>query len=468
MYNPLLLPDLRVMLGENDKQGLAEFCDVLYPAVTAEVLDSLETEEFWQVLSNCELSRQVEILEFMSLPKQEELVEALDRKRLSLLLEEMSPDDRADLLSRFDQEKIDELLPLIAQAERSDIRKLLSYPEDSAGAIMTTEYASLPEDITVDEAIARLRTQAPDSETIYYVFILDESRRLHGLISLRELILARPQAKLANLMERGVISVRVDDDQEFVAQEMARYDFLAIPVVDNQNRLVGIVTYDDILDIVQEEATEDAHLLGAVAPLEDSYLETPLLTIARKRGVWLLVLAVMALFTAQVLHHYERFVQEGLELVGVSSQVSSQFGWMILFLPLVLASGGNAGSQSATLIIRMLALGEMPRKQSLHMARRELIVGAILGSCVALVGFLAAQYGFELGGNGMQAATVACTVFLIVVVGTTSGALLPVFFKYLGMDPALMSTPLIAALVDVLGVVIYYEIAFRLVGSPGG
>jgi len=460
MYNPLLLPDLRVMLAENDQQALAEFSRVLHPAVTAEVLEGLDSAEVWQILANCDLERQVEIFEFMSLPKQVELVETRDRKLLSGLLEEMSPDDRADLLARMDQDKVEELLPLIAQAERSDIRKLLSYPEDSAGSIMTTEYASLPEEISVRDALDRLRSQAPNRETIYYVYILDDDRRLHGFISLRELILAKPDAKLASIMQRGVLSVRVDQDQEFVAQEMARYDFLAIPVVDNQNHLVGIVTYDDILDIVQEEATEDAHLLGAVSPLEDGYLETPLITIAWKRGIWILFLSVMALFTAGVLNYFE-------ELVNKAAEITGQYTWMVLFLPLVLASGGNAGAQSATLVIRTLALGELTRKQNISLAKRELVIGTMLGFCVGMVGFVAA-YSSLFGLEIMEAVTVAGTAFLIVVVGTTCGAMFPVMFKSLGMDPALMSTPLIAALVDVLGVYIYYNMAFFLVGPPSG
>ena len=320
MYTPLILPDLRIMLNENDTHGLSEFCDVLHPAVTAEILEELEPTAVWQVLASASLSRQVEIFEFLSLPKQIDVVENVDRERLSRLLEEMSPDDRVDLLSRLEAERVDDILPLIAQAERSDIRKLLSYPEDSAGAIMTTEYASLPAEITAREAIDRLRKQAPNRETIYYVYILDAGRRLQGFVSLRDLILAKPETMLVDMMRRDVISVRVDDDQELVAQELGRYDFIAIPVVDNQNQLVGIVTHDDVLDVVQEEATEDAHLLGAVAPLEDSYLETPLRTLAWKRGIWLMFLAVVALMTAEVLLHFE--------------SVSKEHVWLVLFLPL--------------------------------------------------------------------------------------------------------------------------------------
>jgi len=443
MYNPLLLPDLREMIEESDVHGLQEFCTVLHPAVTAEVLDGLPGEDVWRVLSNCSLQRQAEVFEFISLPKQIELVDIVDRERLSKLIEIMSPDDRVDLLARMDPGHVENLLPLIAQAERSDIRKLLSCPEGSAGSIMTTEYASLPEDITVAEALDRLRLQAPHRELIYYVYILDEDRRLTGMISLSELILAKPDTKLSKIANRDLISVKVDADREEAAQTLARFDFIAVPVVDNQGHLVGIVTHDDVLDVVQEEASEDAYRLGAIAPLEDSYLDTPLPTIAWKRGVWLLILGSFSLLTAQVLRGYQN--------------MSEQYLWMVLFLPLVLASGGNTGSQSATLVIRAAALGALTRQESLRLARRELLVGITLGSCMALLGFTAASTWFSLALS--QSTVVAVTVFLVVTLGSVVGAALPLIFRRLGMDPALMSNPLIAALSDAVGVVIYYSVA---------
>lgn len=446
MYTPLILPDLRMMLQENDAQGLAEFCEVLYPGVVAEVLEGLDSEQIWQVLSQCPYPRRAEIFEFLSLPRQIELVHLLDRKELSRLIEEMSPDNRVDLLSRLDSDDVEAIMPLIAQAERSDIRKLLSYPEDSAGAIMTTEYASLPADITVAEALERLRQQAPDRETIYYIYILDEGRHLQGFISLRELILARPTTVLSDIMRKDVISVRVDDDKEFVAQELARYDFIAIPVVDNQNRLVGIVTHDDVVDVLSEEATEDTHLMGAVSPLEDSYLETPLPTIAWKRGVWLFCLAVLALLTAGVLNSYQ--------------EESSAQVWMVAFLPLVLASGGNAGSQSATLVIRTLALGQLQNRQTAWVLRREFLVGLALGLAPATVGFLAAHLVFH--HTLIESSVVAMTGFLVVTVGAVIGAMLPLLFKQWGMDPALMSNPLIAAISDCVAVVVYYNVAMLI------
>lgn len=444
IYQALMYPELKMLLEENDLAGMAEFCEVLHPAVTAEILEKLDAADAWKVLKTSKLEKQVEILEYMTLTGQVDLINVIDRKRLTRLLEVMSPDDRVDLLAHMKPEKVENLLPSIAQVERNDIRKLLSYPEYSAGALMTTEYASLPEDITAREAVDRLRMQAPDRETIYYVYILDEARRLHGFISLRELILAKPTAKLADIMQKDVISVRVTDDQEAVAQELARYDFLAIPVVDDQNQLVGIVTHDDILDVIREEATEDAHRMGGMQPLDDSYLTTPILTLTWKRGMWLVVLLGAAMGTASVLSRYE--------------DVSHRHAWLIWFIPMVMASGGNAGSQSATLIIRTLALGELRPRQALHIARRELLLSSQLGLGVASFAFCLALFFVDLP----RALVVSVTVILAVIFGAVTGAMLPLGLKRLGLDPALMSNPLIASIVDVMGVVIYYNVALLL------
>ena len=279
------------------------------------------------------------------------------------------------------------------------------------------------------------------------MFIIDEGRRLHGLISLRDLILAKPGAKLADIMQKDVISVRVTDDQELVAQELARYDFLAIPVVDTQNQLVGIVTHDDVLDVVREEATEDAQRMGGMQPLEDSYLTSSLVTLTWKRGIWLMLLLGAALGTATVLNQYQ--------------SVSAKYPWMILFFPMVLASGGNAGSQSATLVIRTLALGETSGRIAMRIAVRELILASQLGGTLAVIAF-----GFALIFEDVhRASVVAGTVLLVVMMGAITGAMLPLGFKRLGMDPALMSNPLIAAISDMVGVLIYYNVALLLLGS---
>lgn len=442
MYKSLLLPDLRVMLEENDERGMCEFCNGLYPPVAAEVLEGLPPSEAWRVLSNCGSEQQAEIFGFLSLSFQVELVDSIDGEPLSKLIESMAPDDRVDLLERMNPDRVERLLRLVAKAERSDIRKLLSYPDGSAGSLMTTEYASLPADITVREAVDRLRKQAPDSETIYYVYVLDEGRRLRGFVSLRDLILARPDAVVSTIMQQDVISVRVEDDQEHVVREMARYDFIAIPVVDNQNQLVGIITHDDILDVAEEEATEDAQRQGAVEPFEDSYLTAPLTTLAWKRGIWLVILLGAAVITAKT--------------VDAFGGDMAELAWMAAFLPMVLASGGNAGSQSATLVIRTLALGQMSSHDSLRIARREVLLALMLGGCLMVLAF-----GSSLWIESIRdrAVIVSLTVLLVVLLGTVTGAMLPIGFKRLGMDPALMSNPLIAALVDLLGVILYYSVA---------
>lgn len=450
-YRSLLLPDLRMTLDAGDADGLREFCDALYPAVAAEVLDELSATEIWTVICTSPPERQAEIIGFLEDHRQVELIDVAPRNELSKLIEEMAPDDRVDLLEMLEDEQIESLLPLIAQAERADIRKLLSYPDGSAGSIMTTEYAWLPETLTVGEALDQLRVQAPESETIYYVYILDEGRRLDGIVSLRELIMSKRTVVLSDIMHRDVISVRVDDDEEFVAREVAKYDFLAIPVVDNQNQLVGIVTHDDVLDILEEEATEDAQRQAAMEPLEDSYMATPLFTLMHKRGIWLVILLAAAFLTAFVMKQFEDL------------QAQQAFIWMSWFVPLVLASGGNAGSQSATLVIREMATRHMDDGEKWTMLRREFRLACLLGAGLMILSFATAVTLI----SPSQAGVVGLTVFLMVVMGTCAGAVLPILFERLGMDPALMSNPLIAALVDVMGVVIYFNAALLLLKSAG-
>ncbi|MAT15530.1 MAG: magnesium transporter, partial [Planctomyces sp.] len=450
-YSSLLRPDLLQMIQEQDEAGLHEFCEVFHPANCAEVLESLNPDDFWYVMRCSEKQSRMTAFSFLELAKQAEFMAAdqADQTVQVSVLEGMAPDDRADLLSRMDNTHAQALILQLSEADQRTVKELLSYEEEgenSAGAIMTTDFAWLPEHLTAEDAIVRLRKQAHDRETIYYIFILEEERRLRGLVSFRQLLLADPSAKLTDIMQRDIVTVRVDDDREKVASEIAKYDLLAIPVVDNQNRLVGIVTHDDIIDVLQEEATEDAHRLGAVAPLEDSYLATSILTLVYKRGVWLILLLVAAAFTVNVLQRFEEEMVSNL-----------QHGWLLWFLPLVIASGGNTGSQSATLVIRLLTLEDMKRSQTLKLVARELMLSVLLGGGLGLLTFLIARFFWmnepsigTIGGTSlmMKSSVVGLTVFLVVVMGSVTGAVLPLVFKRLGMDPALMSNPLISALVD--------------------
>ena len=249
--NPILIPELRVMLAEGDTSSLREVAQELHPATVAEFTEGLDNREIWQVLDAVPVELQAEIFPYYPLGRQEELLRMADRAHIGPLLEWMAADNRDDLLRELDPEFVESILPLVAKAERHDIRMLLSCTEGSARSLMTTEPASLPADITAGEAITRLRSQAPDSESIYYIYVLDAERKLVGFVSLRDLILAKPTALVSDLMQRDVISVRVDDPSEAAIEKLARFDFMAVPVVDDHNRLVGIVTHDDVLDAIR-------------------------------------------------------------------------------------------------------------------------------------------------------------------------------------------------------------------------
>lgn len=449
MYNPLLLPELREMLAAGDADGLSAVINELHPATVADFSEGLSVEETWQLLSYAPVEKQAEVFAFFPLDKQAEMVSGVGRDRMSKLLEAMSPDDRVDLLRQLDSEVVDSLMPLVAKAERQDIRTLLSFPEGSAGSVMTTEYASLPADISAGDAIGLLRQQAPSRETIYYIYVLDEVRHLLGFVSLRDLILAKPSVRVADIMQRDVISVRADQDQEEAAQALAKYDFLALPVVDNQNCLIGIITHDDVLDVMIEEATEDAYQMGGVVPMDEDYLEAPLLTVWRKRAAWLSCLFVAELFTFTALAHFESEIAAVLALS--------------LFVPLCISTGGNSGSQAATLITRAMALGQIRPGDWWRALRHELLVGLMLGLTLGAIGFVrASMTPAAVLGNAdrwMLALVISQSVAAICLWGTLVGSMLPLAFKRLGFDPGYASSPFVATFVDVTGIVIYFSIA---------
>ena len=442
--NPILLPELRFMLAEGDTAGLREVAEELHPATVAEFSTGLTDLELWQVLAALPVERQADIFPYYELSRQVELVAVADRQTLGQLLESMAPDSRVDLLRELEPELVEEILPLVAKAERHDIRMLLSCPENSAGALMTTEYASLPADITAGEAIARLRSQAPNSESIYYIYVLDAERKLLGLISLRDLILARPTALVADLMQTDIISVLVEEPQEEVVQKLARFDFLAIPVVDDQNRLVGIITHDDVLDAVRQDATDEAQRIAAVAPLGESYLQAGLATMTWKRGGWLTILFATAAVTTTVL-----------------ARRPITAPWLIDFIPLVMASGGNSGSQSATLVITAMSTGDCRLSDWPQILRREFMLGILLGLLLAVPGYLLALL---YAPTPSAALVIPLTILGVVMLGTLVGSVLPLMFRSLGLDPALMSNPFVSAIVDVVGILLYMSVAMLVLG----
>ncbi len=378
MAHPLFTPEIEDCIRNNDPEAMKEFSEALHPATVAEALDgNFKVEDTWQFLRESPFDKQAEIFSYLPTAEQVRLVKGVGRQHMASLIERMSHDDRATLLRNLDPAVTEAILRLIDDAERRDIAALVNYPEDTAGAIMTTDYAWLPANITVEDALERLRLQAPDRETIYYVYLVDENRRLLGVVSLRTLILSPRKDILADVMETQVVTVKINEPKDRVAQAMARYDLLAMPVVDKDEKLVGIVTHDDVMDAVVSAATEDVHRMGGMEPMKDSYLDASFTLVWKKRSVWLSCLFLAELFTFTALSYFEDAI--------------SQVVVLSLFVPLCISTGGNSGSQAATLITRAMALNEVSRLNWKRIFRHELLMGLALGLTLGCIGFIRAS-----------------------------------------------------------------------------
>ncbi len=470
MPHPLFTPEVRLMLAERNDAGLREFCESLHPATVAEALDAEFTpEQVWEAISHANIRTQASVFEYLPPARQVEMVEKA-RPQVGQLLGKMSHDDRVDLLRRLPGRVAEALMRLVDEADRKDIATLGQYGADTVGAMMTTDYAWLPGTLTAAEAIDQLRQQAPDRETIYYVYVLDEParrpdgslapRRLLGVVSLRDMILAPRHALIRELMEGEVVTLRFDEDREAVAKVFARYDFIAVPVVDDRFGLLGIVTHDDVLDVVRAEATEDLQRQAGVGPIDGNYLEAKFGRVWLSRAKWLTVLFMLQMFTIEVMAHYEG-------QLGGGAGHGGGLAFLIVFIPLCLSVGGNAGSQASTLVTRALALDEIRVRDWGRVFRRELLMAAALAGTLGALAvartYLATPGEVRVqvpdGDSGFWSLVwlVTVSVMGICLTGALIGAMLPILIKSLGGDPALMSSPFIATLSDVLGIVIYFK-----------
>lgn len=378
MPHALFSPEVKFLLQENDAAGMKDFCETLHPATVADALAAdVPVDQVWRFLKHTSIKHQAAIFEYFPIDWQVQMVEGTGREHMAELIKEMSHDDRGDLLRRLMPRVAESLLRLVDEADRRDIAMLVRQEENTAGALMTTDYAWLPPNLTASEALDRMRLQAPETETIYYIFVLDDQHRLIGVLSLRDLILAPRHALIRDLMEAQVVSVRASEDREKVAKTMAQFDLIAIPVVDDQNRMVGIITHDDVIDVVVQEATEDVHRMGAVAPLAENYLTANFVTVWRKRAFWLACLFVAELFTFTALSHFDEAINKVVVLA--------------LFVPLCISTGGNSGSQAATLITRAMALGQVTILDWVKVLRHELLMGIVLGLTLGAIGFIRAS-----------------------------------------------------------------------------
>ena len=395
----------------------------------------------------------IEVYEYLDAAVQQTLLERLRSGEVLELVEEMSPDDRVRLFDELPAKVVRRLLAELSPAERRITAQLLGYEAETAGRLMTTEFVDLKEFHSAAQALAIVRRRARDTETIYSLYVTDGSRHLTGILSLRDLVTADPEARIGDVMTREVVSVDTDTNQEEVARAIQRYDFLAVPVVDREQRLVGIVTVDDVIDVIEQEATRDLYAAGAVqAGDEDDYFQSNLFTVARRRVVWLLVLLVANSGTSAVIASQELVLKQVVVLAA--------------WIPLLIGTGGNVGAQSSTVVIRGLSTQRLQAMGAWRAIWREAVAGALLGLLMVLAVVPWAAY---VAGSWGVATAAGLSLVVITTLAATAGAALPLLFDRLGLDPALMSAPFIATITDVAGVFIYLQLASWLllrVASP--
>ncbi len=440
-----IVPEVRQLLKEDPSQ-LGALMEEIHDEDLADLIGLLDEDEAAQILRALNAKDAAPIFERLDEDTQEAMVEQLGLESIAPIAAEMSADERTDLIESLPEEVGENLLESIEKVDpeaAAEVEQLARWPAESAGGLMTTDYVAVPLDLKVEGVIERIRKGAAEAETVHYVYVVGKQNRLLGVASLRDLLLAAPGAKLGDVMTENVFSVAPDTDQEDVARGMAKYDFAAIPVLGPDRRLLGVITFDDVMDVLTQEQTEDVQKIGAVEPLDMPYFQTTFLTFIRKRAVWLVVLFVEEFFTQTALRYYDP-VMEAVK-------------GALLYVPLLISTGGNSGSQSSTLIIRGLAVGEIKLTDWWRILVREFGMGLVLGLIVAVIAF--GRVLMYPDQHLAFAITVALTVIGIVIAGCTVGAVLPIVMKRVGVDPATSSTPFIASLVDTLGVIIYATVA---------
>ncbi len=439
-----IAPEVKQLLEEDPSQ-LAELLDEIHDEDLADLMELLGDDQAAKVLAALRADQAAPILERLDEDTQEAIVDQLGAETIAPILSEMSADDRTDLIEALPEAVGDTVLETLERVDpeaAAEVEELARWPADSAGGLMTTDYVSVGLDLSVADVIERIRAQAADAETIYYVYVVSDTHRLLGVVSLRDLLLAKSDAPLREVMTESFFSVAPDTDQEEVARTLAKYDFSALPVVGPDRKLLGVITVDDVIDVLTQEQTEDAQKLAGVEPIEETYFSTGFWTLVRKRVVWLAVLFVGEFFTGTALRSFDRV----LEAVAQLS----------FYVPLLISTGGNSGSQSATLVIRGLAMGDIKLSDWRRIFVRELGQGLVMGLGLAAIGVARV---LAWGDGGGFVITVGVTLVGIVTMGCVVGSLFPLLLKRVGLDPATSSAPFIASLVDVLGILIYFSIA---------
>ena len=440
--------ELEAMLSAGNYDGVKSLLEPVQPVDIAEAIGTLPM--ILQALAFRLLNKNeaIEVYEYLDASVQQNLLDRLRSNEVLDLVEEMSPDDRVRLFDELPAKVVRRLLSALSPEERRVTAQLLGYESETAGRLMTTEFIDLKEFLSVEQALKLVRQRAPFTETIYSLYVTDKERHLTGILSLRDLVVADPDSLIGEVMTREVVNVRTDTDQEEVARAIQRYDFLALPVVDREKRLVGIVTVDDVIDVIEQEATRDIYAAGAVqAGDEDDYFQSNLFVVARRRVVWLAVLVLANGLTTQV--------------ITMNDDVLKKVVLLAAFIPLLIGAGGNVGAQSSTVVIRGLSTQRIQSLGILKAIVREAFAGALLGILMAI---FVVPFAWWQGEGPLVATAVGISLMAITTLAATAGASLPLLFDRMGLDPALMSAPFITTATDVAGVLIYLKTASWLLG----
>ncbi|MFL7871082.1 MAG: magnesium transporter [Anaerolineales bacterium] len=440
-----ILNKLQVSLEHDNLDEAIALIESLRSPDQAEVFSELDEHNQKALLPRLDPSNSADILEELDEQNAAKLVANMPTAAVARIVDQMEPDEAADLLGDMPPHRAQAVLEKLEDPE--EVRPLLIHPDDSAGGLMTSEFLALRPRTAVREALDALRQWKPNAETFYYLFVVDQSKKLCGVVGLRQLIVSPLDTPIRDLMDPQVISVKAGTDQEECARVLSRYDLLALPVVDNNNVLLGVITIDDVVDVLEDEATEDIQRMGGAQPLDTPYLETGVFQIAKKRVGWLMLLFVTEMLTGTVLRHF----QDELQVVVALS----------FFVPLLIGTGGNAGSQTTSTIIRALAVGDVELKDALHALWHELRTGLLLGLAMSIIAFIRA---LTWGSATPLAETVALAIFVIVIWANVLGAVLPLLAAKVGIDPPIVSGPVMSTLVDATGLFIYFTIAKILLG----
>jgi len=451
LEQPGINEQFELLIAKEDKLEIREFLDHQNISDVAELINDYPEYEA-QIIANMAIHRAASVFKILDIAQQKDIVKELPSAKTAELLNELPADDRTDFLEELPKAAIRDLIKLLDPEERKITLAMLGYPEDSVGRLMTPDYVYVYAHNSVSEVFSTIRKFGKNSETIDVIYVIDESGALIDDIRIRDVILAAPDKRMDEIIDGRVVSLNVNDDQEYANQVFKMNNRVALPVVDDHNMLLGIITIDDMLWVANEEFSEDMQKIGGTEALNEPYLDIPLFKLFRKRVGWLIVLFLGEMLTATAMGYFEDEIAKAVVLA--------------LFVPLIISSGGNSGSQASTLIIQAMAVGEITISDWWRVLRREILSGLLLGTVLGIIGFIRVSvwHSFfpEIYGTHwlMIAFTVGFSLIGVVLWGTLSGSMLPIFLKKLGADPAVSSAPFVATLVDVTGLIIYFSFAY--------